>query len=164
MVIELLQNCIWRVIMWCNNSNIGYWWRVTGFCLLQSCHRDAGCWRSPQKTPLHLVPRTKRWPGSHETKRSKADGQSCPIPVEGEHGLKGKKGLYTLPRHIKVHTAHLIFTVFSARQYEVIHWIPVNLQNNPVMSLPLERDRGTRERTISGQHNRMMPSIFNFSI
>lgn len=80
-----------RAMMEHNNSKIMYWWRVKGVFLLQSCHRAAECWRSPQKTPLHLVPRTKRWSGSHETTTSKADGQSCPRPVEGGHGLKGEK-------------------------------------------------------------------------
>lgn len=139
-----------------DNSKIRYWWRVKGVFLLQSCHRAAGCWRSPQKTPLHLVPRTKRWLDSHETSRSKADGQNCPIPVEAGQGLKGKK-LFNNPsqRHLKVYsnTAHLIFTVFSTWQYEVIDRIPVHLQDKSVMSLPLERNRRKRGKTIWCQHN-----------
>lgn len=55
--------------------------------LPRSCHRAAGCWRSPQQTLLHLGPRTTTWWDSRETMKNKAGGQSCPKPVEMEHSV-----------------------------------------------------------------------------
>lgn len=91
--------CWGTVIMGHNSSRIRCISRGQGLFLPQSCHRAAGCWRSPQKTPLHLGPRTKTWLDSHETTRSKASGQNCPIPVEMEQGVKIKKGFNTSLRN-----------------------------------------------------------------
>lgn len=148
-----MQWVCWQSHDGTQHSKIRYRWRVKRLYLLQSCHRVAGCWKSPQKTLLHLVPRTNWWLGSHGMTKSKAGGQSCPIPVEVGDGLKGGKGFNTAPRGLEKHSnmAHLIFTVFSTWQYEVIDWIPVYLQNKSIMGLPLQRRK--KEWKVLCQHN-----------
>lgn len=67
--------------------------------------------------------------------------KAVPHLLRDDTSEKVKNNSHT-PKCLKLfyNTAHLIFTVFSTRQYEVIDWIPVHLQYNPIMSLPLERN------------------------
>lgn len=150
-----------RAMMEHNNSKIMYWWRVKGVFLLQSCHRAAECWRSPQKTPLHLVPRTKRWSGSHETTTSKADGQSCPRPVEGGHGLKGekkaKKKAHNSPqRQLKVYSSPPPY-IYSPLHLTVWdHWLNSSPPSEQARHEPSTRERQREERKdifTSAQYN-----------
>lgn len=141
-----------------DNSKIRYWWRVKGVFLLQSCHRAAGCWRSPQKTPLHLVPRTKRWLDSHETSRSKADGQNCPIPVEAGQGLKGKKGFNNPPppktsKSILKYCPPYIYSLLHLTVWG--HWQNSSPPSGQVRHEPSTREKQKEERKdnlMSAQH------------
>lgn len=133
--------------------------------LLRSCHRGAVCWRNPQKTPHHPVPRPRRWLGSRGGTRKRAAGQSCPIPIlEGCVLFGWKTKRCNTPRgnlwvHLKIFPPY-IYSLLHLREWG--HSLNSS-QSSSQIHRGLSTEAGQRKRRIKLSQSSIKTGSMNMS-